>query len=101
LADRFVIPHQLDLDNLKVGAGLRVLDSSLDPVLESVAINRHDHIDLLKVLSARLESLLVSVDIAVAGTGRSSIDIEVDYITTSEKNIRKMIQGLDLQLVVF
>jgi ribosomal protein L11 len=67
-----------DLVNLKVGAGLGVLNSSLDPVLESVAVNRHDHVDLLKVLSARLQGLLVSVDVTVARAGRSSIDIKVD-----------------------
>jgi hypothetical protein len=89
LAEHFLVLHLLDLDNLKVGAGLRVLDSSLDPVLESVAINRHDHVDLLKVLSARLKSLLVSVNVTVARAGRSSIDIKVDYIATSEEMFAK------------
>jgi hypothetical protein len=93
--------HLLGLNNLKVGAGLGVLNSSLDPVLEPVAINRHDHVDLLEVLSARLKSLLVSVDVAVARAGRSSVDIEVDCITRVRKKIRKITQGLDLQLVVF
>jgi hypothetical protein len=85
LANQFFMLHLLDLDNLEVGAGLGVLDSSLDPVLESVAINRHDHVDLLKVLSARLEGLLVSVDVTIARAGRSSVDIKVDYIKMSER----------------
>jgi hypothetical protein len=101
LVEHSFVLHLLGLNNLKVGAGLGVLNSSLDPVLEPVAINRHDHVDLLEVLSARLKSLLVSVDVAVARAGRSSVDIEVDCITRVRKKIRKITQGLDLQLVVF
>lgn len=63
---------------LKVGTGLGVLDGSLDPLLESVAINRNDHVDLLKILGSGLESLLVSVDVTITRAGRSSVDIKVD-----------------------
>jgi hypothetical protein len=72
------VPHRFDSDSLQVGAGLGVLNSSLDQLLESVAVDRHDHVDLLEVLGAGLECLLVTVDVAVARAGRSSVDIEVD-----------------------
>lgn len=65
-------------NNLKVGAGLRVLNGSLDNLLESVAVNRHNHVDLLKVLSTGLEGLLVCVDVAVVRAGWSSVNIEID-----------------------
>jgi hypothetical protein len=54
------------------------LNSSLDPLLELVTVDRNNHVDLLEVLSTGLEGLLVSVDVAVARAGRSSVDIEVD-----------------------
>lgn len=74
---------------LKVGTGLGVLDGSLDPLLESVTIDRNDHVDLLKVLGSGLESLLVSVNVAIARAGGSGVDIKVDCFVSLTMTIQR------------
>ena len=66
-------PHSL----IQVGTRLGILESMLDPLLQSVLINLEDKVDFPD--TSRCESLLVDVNVTIVGTTIRGIHIKVNY----------------------
>ena len=84
---------------LKVSAGFGILNSSLDPTLQLLSVDRDNHVDLLKILGHGLQCLLIGVDVTIVGARVRGVDIKVDWLLLGQS--RDRILWNDIQLVVF